>query len=68
MDRWRRMGLRRGSLPTPCNKKPRYAPGFLYPLYRKIGRNALTGRFTTVQTATSKPSTHVVETIKPPKK
>ncbi len=30
----------------------------------KIGRNAGTGRFTTVQTATTKPSTHVVETIK----
>lgn len=31
---------------------------------RKIGRNAGTGRFTTVKTATSKPKTHVVETIK----
>lgn len=30
----------------------------------KIGRNASTGRFTTVKTAQSKPSTHVVETIK----
>lgn len=31
---------------------------------RKIGRNAGTGRFTTVATATKKPGTHVVETIK----
>ena len=30
----------------------------------KIGRNAGTGRFTPVKTAQSKPSTHVVETIK----
>lgn len=30
----------------------------------KIGRNASTGRFTPVSTAKSKPSTHVVETIK----
>ena len=30
----------------------------------KIGRNAGTGRFTTVKTATEKKSTHVVETIK----
>lgn len=30
----------------------------------KIGRNAGSGRFTTVKTATSKPATHVVETIK----
>lgn len=30
----------------------------------KIGRNAGTGRFTPVSTARSKPSTHVVETIK----
>jgi hypothetical protein len=35
---------------------------------RKIGRNAETGKFTTVQTATNKPKTHVVETIKTPKK
>ncbi len=34
----------------------------------RIGRNASTGRFTTVATAKGKPSTHVVETIKPPKK
>lgn len=31
----------------------------------KIGRNAGSGRFTTVRQATSKPGTHVVETIKP---
>lgn len=30
----------------------------------KIGRNASTGKFTTVSTARNKPSTHVVETIK----
>lgn len=30
----------------------------------KIGRNAKTGKFTTVKTASSKKSTHVVETIK----
>jgi hypothetical protein len=30
----------------------------------KIGRNASSGRFTSVKTAKSKPSTHVVETIK----
>ncbi len=30
----------------------------------KIGRNAGNGRFTSVKTAVSKPSTHVVETIK----
>lgn len=30
----------------------------------KIGRSAITGRFTTVKTATGKPNTHVVETIK----
>jgi hypothetical protein len=33
----------------------------------KIGRNASTGRFTTVRTAQGKPATHVVETIKKPK-
>lgn len=33
----------------------------------KIGRNAGNGRFTKVTTATRKPSTHVVETIKKPK-
>lgn len=31
----------------------------------KIGRNAGNGQFTTVKVATNKPSTHVVETIKP---
>ena len=31
----------------------------------KIGRNANTGRFTTVEQAIRRPSTHVVETIKP---
>ena len=31
----------------------------------KIGRSAKTGQFTTVKKATSRPSTHVVETIKP---
>jgi hypothetical protein len=30
----------------------------------RIGRSAVTGRFTTVKTATQKPSTHVVETVK----
>ena len=30
----------------------------------KIGRNAGTGRFTSVKTAKGKPATHVVETIK----
>lgn len=35
---------------------------------RKIGRSAVTGRYTTVKTAESKPRTHVVETIKTPKK
>lgn len=30
----------------------------------KIGRSAVTGRFTTVKAATNKPRTHVVETIK----
>lgn len=30
----------------------------------KIGRNAGTGRFTSVKTAVNKPKTHVVETIK----
>lgn len=35
---------------------------------RKIGRNAGTGRFTTVKTAQGKPKTHTVETIKTPKK
>jgi len=29
----------------------------------KIGRNAGTGRFTTVKTAKAKPKTHVVETL-----
>jgi hypothetical protein len=35
---------------------------------KKIGRSARTGRFTTVKTAKDKPNTHIVETIKPPKK
>lgn len=30
----------------------------------KIGRSAVSGRFTTVKTAVVKPRTHVVETIK----
>ncbi|MET3359230.1 hypothetical protein AB7M15_006363 [Bradyrhizobium ottawaense] len=30
----------------------------------RIGRSAVTGRFTTVKTAKGKPNTHVVETIK----
>lgn len=30
----------------------------------KIGRSAITGKFTTVKTAKSKPRTHVVTTIK----
>lgn len=34
----------------------------------KIGRNASTGRFTTVKKAQQSKSTHVVETIKPTKK
>lgn len=35
---------------------------------RKIGRNAGNGRFTTVKKAKDHPKTHVVETIKTPKK
>jgi len=35
---------------------------------RKIGRSAKTGRFTTVKKAQQHKSTHVVETIKKPKK
>lgn len=31
----------------------------------KIGRSAKTGRFTPISTARSKPSTHVVETVRP---
>lgn len=31
----------------------------------KIGRNAGSGRFTTVKIAQAKPKTHVVETVKP---
>lgn len=31
----------------------------------KIGRNAGSGRFTTVKQAQAKPKTHVVETVKP---
>jgi len=34
----------------------------------KIGRSAITGRFTTVATAKRKPRTHVIETVKKPKK
>jgi len=30
----------------------------------KVGRSAVTGRYTTVKIAVSRPSTHVVETIK----
>jgi len=30
----------------------------------KIGRSAVSGRFTSVKTAKNKPRTHVVETIK----
>lgn len=30
----------------------------------KIGRSAVTGKFTTVKAAETKPKTHVVETIK----
>lgn len=33
----------------------------------KIGRNAGSGRFTTVKKAQNAPKTHVVETIKPKK-
>ena len=32
----------------------------------KIGRSAVTGRFTPVKTARDKPKTHVVETVKRP--
>jgi hypothetical protein len=35
---------------------------------RKIGRNAGNGQFTTVKKAQQAPKTHVVETIKKPKK
>lgn len=31
----------------------------------KIGRNAGSGKFTTVKQAKAKPKTHVVETVKP---
>ena len=34
----------------------------------KIGRSAVTGRYTTVKTAVAKPNTHVVETKKDTKK
>jgi hypothetical protein len=34
----------------------------------KIGRSARSGRFTTVKTARTKKSTHVVETIKRPRR
>jgi hypothetical protein len=30
----------------------------------RIGRSAVTGKFTTVKTAENKPNTHVVETVK----
>jgi hypothetical protein len=33
----------------------------------KIGRNAKTGQFTPVKTAQKRPSTHVVENIRPKK-
>ncbi|PJI85852.1 hypothetical protein BC777_2199 [Yoonia maricola] len=33
-------------------------------LTRKIGRSAITGRFTSVATARNKSKTHVVETVK----
>lgn len=33
----------------------------------KVGRSAITGRFTSVSTARNKPKTHVVETVKKPK-
>jgi hypothetical protein len=35
---------------------------------QKVGRNAGSGKFTTVKTAKNNPKTHVVETIKPGKK
>jgi len=35
---------------------------------RKIGRDAGTGEFTTVQKARENPKTHVVEKLPPPKK
>jgi len=35
---------------------------------QKIGRNAGTGKFTTVKKAQQAPKTHVVETIKKPSK
>lgn len=34
---------------------------------RKVGRSAITGRFTKVSTARNKSRTHVVETVKNPK-
>jgi hypothetical protein len=34
----------------------------------KIGRNAGSGKFTTVKQAHAKPKTHVVETVKPNRK
>jgi hypothetical protein len=38
------------------------------PKSRKIGRSAKTGRFTTIKTAKRYEDTHVVETLKAPKK
>jgi hypothetical protein len=35
---------------------------------KRIGRSAITGRYTTVATAVRNPNTHVVETVKTPKK
>ncbi len=34
----------------------------------KVGRSAVTGQFTTIKKAQQQPKTHVVETIKTPKK
>ncbi|MGW7772142.1 hypothetical protein ACTWM0_04270 [Pseudomonas machongensis] len=34
------------------------------PAVRKIGRNAETGRFTTVEEARRNPRTHIVETLR----
>jgi hypothetical protein len=52
---------------VPCLKMAGKSPGKETNM-SKIGRSAISGRFTTVKTAQTKPNTHVVETIKPPKK
>lgn len=50
--------------PRMCSLRRGIRPGKEVIHMAKIGRNAGTGRFTSVKTAQSKPKTHVVETIK----